>query len=366
MPTYAEPASAGAPATATPVLPPASPLVALNAHFGMLLGVPEIEILSSYPRGKARLHNAWLHGHGVVWGYGVRVGKLPGDPSDVTPDQELRVEPGLALAPAGQELYLERAACLDLGAWFARHEDEVRGDPSFSEADGVVSFDAHVTLRPRACLTRPVPAIAQPCSEAAGGTAFSRLSEQVDLRLQAGRPAAPPAPPYHRLRVLFALEAALLPADQDVLDARDAVLALPSEQQPRAYLEAFRRFAALDTVDLSAPPGTLFPAADDAPIVLAVVAGVRLTQQDGVWLLVGDPPPPVVDVTVRPALVATSSIQELLCGPLFVAPPAPAPEPEPAPDAKRRGGAGPRGSGRRGATGRRRARGSRPDTTERS
>ncbi len=365
MPTYAESAPAGS--TTAAVLPPASPFLALNAHFGMLLGVPELEILSSYPRGKARLHNSWLHGHGVVWGYGVRVGKKSGDAADQTPDQELRVEPGLALAPAGQELFLERAACLDLGAWFARHEDDVRSDDSFSETDGVVSFDAHVSLRPRACLTRPVPAIAQPCSDDASGTAFSRLSEQVDLRLEPGRPDPPPAPAYHRLRVLFALEEAVLPADQEVLDARDAVLALAAEKQPRAYLDAFRRYAALDTADLGAQAGSLFPAPDDAPIVLAVVSGVRLRRQDDLWLLVSDPPPPAVDITVRPSLVRSATIQELLCGPLFaaLAAPAPAPEPEPEPDAKRRGGAAARGRARR-ASPQRRASSPRRDTTERS
>jgi hypothetical protein len=319
------------------VLPPTSPFLALNAHFGMLLGVPELELLSAYPRGKTRLHNAWLHGFGVVWGYGARVGPKPGDAEDQTPAQELRVEPGLALAPAGQELYLERAACLDLGAWYAKHEDDADlAAVVTTDGDGVVSFDAHVTLAPRACLTRPVPAISQPCAENASGTAFSRVSEQVQLELLPGlaAPLEPPPLPYHRLRVLFTLAEAVLPDDQDVVDARDAVLALASADQPRAYLDAFRRFAALDTADLApftdaAGARSLFPAPDDATIVLANVSGVRLLEQaDGTFVL--QDPPPAVDITVRPALVATSTIQELLCGPLFAAVaaklgPAPAP-----------------------------------------
>ena len=338
---------ATAAATPTAVLPPTSPFLALNAHFGMLLGVPELDLLSAYPRGKTRLHNAWLHGFGVVWGYAARVGPKPGDAEDETPAQELRIEPGLALGPAGQELYLERAACLDLGAWYAKHKDEVRQDPSFQEAGGVVSFDAHVTLGPRACLTRPVPAISQPCSENASGTAFSRVSEQVALELLPGRAPAAPARPYHRLRVLFALDDAVLPDDQPVADARDAVLALAADQQPREYLKWFRVFAALDTADLTpfadaAGARSLFPDADGAVIVLADVIGVRLREQDGTFVL--EPPPPQVDITVRPSLVATSTIQVLLCGPLFASAPPPQPAPEPAPADVRV--AGPAGSAR--------------------
>ena len=44
-------------------------------------------------------------------------------------------------------------------------------------------------------------------------------------------------------------------------------------------------------------------------------------------------PMPTIEVTVRPAAVATSTIQELLCGPLFAPATAPSPIPVPRPDA---------------------------------
>jgi len=45
---------------------PADPFTALQFHFGMLLGVDDLETLAANPRGKTWLHNAWLHREGVA------------------------------------------------------------------------------------------------------------------------------------------------------------------------------------------------------------------------------------------------------------------------------------------------------------
>src|ERR1041384_2672688 len=80
---------------------PLSPYTALRYHFGMLLGVADFETDQGYHRAKMRIHNAWLHRAGVVWGFGVKVDLLHG---------EIRVMPGLALDAAGHELHLEAEA----------------------------------------------------------------------------------------------------------------------------------------------------------------------------------------------------------------------------------------------------------------
>jgi hypothetical protein len=133
---------------------PVDPFNALRIHFGMLLGVDDFETEQAYHRGKMRLHNAWLHGHGVVWGLGV---------SSDLPSGEIRVEPGLALDAAGHELHLDALACVSAGAWFDAH----RNDPGMTvtESDGgsTVAFDAHVVMSFRACQTRQVPALSDPC-----------------------------------------------------------------------------------------------------------------------------------------------------------------------------------------------------------
>src|SRR6266540_4177168 len=77
---------------------PDGPFTALRYHFGMLLGVDDFETEQRYQRGKMRLHNAWLHRAGIVWGLDVSA-----DPAT----REIRVEPGLALDPTGRELHLD-------------------------------------------------------------------------------------------------------------------------------------------------------------------------------------------------------------------------------------------------------------------
>ena len=47
---------------------PINPFVSNRYHFGMLLGVADLDTDQGYHRGKTWLHTAWLHGYGTVWG----------------------------------------------------------------------------------------------------------------------------------------------------------------------------------------------------------------------------------------------------------------------------------------------------------
>jgi len=318
-------------------LVPANPFYGLRFHFGMLLGVDDFETEQALHRGKMRLHNAWLHRDGVVWGLGVESDLARG---------ELRVHAGLALDAAGRELHLDADACLNVGAWWAVHASDplVAAAATRTSAAGVTpevwTLDTHVVARFRACLARQVPALADPCAGAQTDTAYSRVVETVELLL---RPGLAPARtyPYHRLRLLFALEPSDgSPADLEVVAARDAVLARPAEEQPAAYLEAFRRFAAADVTDMAPPAGAdgapriLFPEGDDCVVVLANVPGIVVEQRADGWVMTACG---TVDNGVRPSHVATATIQELLCGPLFsgggAAPAAPPATPPVAPPA---------------------------------
>jgi hypothetical protein len=289
---------------------PVNPFTALQFHFGMLLGVDDLETGQAYARGKMRLHNAWLHREGVVWGLNVAFND----------HNELTVAPGLALDAAGRELHLDRLACLDLGQWYAANKADTR----FTfDADGDGKrFSLHVVARFKACLTRPVPAIAEPCACgcAQTDTAYSRVFETVELLLRPGLSTSKDRG-YHRLRILFLLEKDNQDKYDDVRKRREAIQALPAVEQPAAYLQALREFAALDEINLkpqaatASEPASIFPE-DPTEVLLADIADIVVKPNaSGGWTLAAPIPTPVV--TVRPSHIATATIQELLCGPLF-------------------------------------------------
>jgi hypothetical protein len=284
---------------------PDGPFTSLRYHFGMLLGVDDFSTEQRYHRGKMRLHSAWLHRAGIVWGLDVDV---------VADKREIGVEPGLGLDPTGRELHLDVRCCLDIGAWFDKHKDEI--EPRDVEVDGeaAIQFDGRVELVFCACGTRPVPAISAPCEGAAVDTAYARTFETVSIRF-VPKLAEPKPPPYPRLRGLFGIdELALSDEEQQAVDdARAAVLA--SDGAPLTLLEQFRKLADGDAVAMEPAVPTdkgasVFPALEDEGIVLANVRDITLVGSEGNWKLAGA----TVDRTPRRVHVATQTIEELLCG----------------------------------------------------
>lgn len=292
---------------------PLDPYRSLRVRFGMLLGEDDFTNLGAYPRGKGWLHNAWLHRQGVVWGLKVELDPRHG---------EIKVLPGLALDGLGRELHLDVPMCVNLGAWL----DAQAPQPPFVVSRGGILLDLHLVIRFHTCLDRQVPALSEPCEGSGSTTAHSRVVEQVEILLRPGlAPARQPPPlPYHRLRLLFGLDSALLdqgsrptPADQLVLDARDAIAALPAAERPLALLEAFRRFAADDVIELEPAKDadgefTLMPVPEPGELVLAELRQLRLSGQKGAWKI--DSTQEVVHPEVRYSHVATATIEELLCG----------------------------------------------------
>jgi hypothetical protein len=284
---------------------PVDPFTALAVNFGMLLGVTDFDALAANPRGKMRLHNAWLHGQGVVWGYPVT---LDG------PSRELRVGPGLALDAVGHELALSVLSCVDVGAWYdTTSTDPASGLPPV--VDGQVTFDAHVVVRFQACLAQPVPAMASPCAGSATDTAYSRVNETVELLLVPG-PAPARDEPFPRLRALFGLPAAGQP-DAEVQAALATLAGLPSAQLAQGWLDALHTLAADDVIDL-APLGLqpghvgsslLFAQDEPADVVLADLNGLTLTVgADGTRKA----SVASIDPSVRTSHVRTTTITDLL------------------------------------------------------
>ena len=94
---------------------PVNPFEALRVSYGMLLGEDDFRALMGNPRGKQMLHSAWLHGSGVVWGFGVRVDGL-----------SLTYRPGLRWTGSGASCAARRPRRSTCGTVAARPEDQRR------------------------------------------------------------------------------------------------------------------------------------------------------------------------------------------------------------------------------------------------
>lgn len=293
---------------------PSSPFVALHPHYGMLLGVADFQADQAYHRGKMRLHNAWAHGWGVLWGLGVSV--------DVTKG-EIAVAPGLALDGRGRELHNDGAMCVHVGRWFEAHRNDAGF--VFTDSAGVIRFDAHVRIRHHACLSAPVPALADSCSNDSAGIAYSRVFETVLIELVPGKaPARSHRNPL--LRVLAGLDAprqddngVVLPGDQAALDARAAISAAAPADRVATAAAALHGISVLDSIaETSAQPsdpddtdGHLYPASGPDTLALADLGTVTLTpsgipNDSGTTLSVAS-----ADNGVRSVLLATSTLQAL-------------------------------------------------------
>jgi hypothetical protein len=293
---------------------PSQPYLALHPHFGMLLGVADFEAEQAYHRGKMRLHNAWAHGWGVLWGLGVSVDVGKG---------EVAVAPGLALDGRGRELHNDLPQCVNVGRWFAEHRNDAGFEFTDNGSSGV-GFDAHVRVRHQACLTSPVPALADSCGGGGGGggasTAYSRVFETVVIELVPGLAPAP-AHRHHLLRVLAGLDDAatdgdgnVLPADQEALDARVAIAAAAPADRVAMAAQALHHIAVLDTMadttaeDEEDSEASLFPAAGPTSVVLADLPAVQLSlNADGSYALAAA----TVNPDVRAVLLPTATLQGL-------------------------------------------------------
>lgn len=278
-----------------------SPFVSNQYHFGMLLGVADLEAEQAYHRGKTWLHNAWLHGTGVVWGLKVGLN---------SESNELVVKPGLALDGHGRELVVTAEMCADLVAWYEENNGAGLPEPL---PDGTVEFVVHVELCHDSCLDRPVPSISEPCDASNFDTAYSRAIERGLPRIVAG--PAPELPPlsYPRLRQFFGQDRVTDPvvaqAHSEIANVDDPAAG------PAECVKWFRILAAEDTMALGPAEGATgySPAAGDGCVPLAQLTVRLLPDGESFTLVTDGANSTTIDNHVRPSHVRTNVIQELLC-----------------------------------------------------
>ena len=74
--------------------------------FGQVIGVDDLEQEQLYHRDKARRHNRFLHGWGIVRGLEVRAGAHA--------TRKVTISPGYALDRHGEEIVVSRSVAVDL------------------------------------------------------------------------------------------------------------------------------------------------------------------------------------------------------------------------------------------------------------
>jgi hypothetical protein len=157
---------------------------------GLVLGVDEFEQDQAYFTERDRLLTRALHGYGVVQGLPVDTAgdDGPDDPAEVT------VGPGLAVAPSGQHVCVERAQCAVLPDWLARQDADALLGEDADQGEICVS----IVLRYGTCETDFVPTPGEPCRSAEDARVASRLADDFSLVLE---PEAH-RPPQHEERAV--------------------------------------------------------------------------------------------------------------------------------------------------------------------
>ncbi|MEU5342922.1 hypothetical protein AB0H18_19125 [Streptomyces sp. NPDC020766] len=286
---------------------PVNPFLALRARFGMLLGEDDFMTLMGNGRGKLMLHNAWLHGSGIVHGYQVGV-----DADAKAKTHTLRVSCGLAIDGLGRELYLRGDWCHDLATLVKNLGGEGTAETCGDERTVVASLAVH--LDP--CPAFPVPTLADPCDLSRRHTTDSRVQEQVRLALRPGR-CLPRSPvPYHRVRVLLGLDDVTtgdVPGTEAARAAQE-ITALPDQERVTALLNAFHRLAAQDAADLVAftadgADPSLFPQNEPGAVTLAQLRLRVRGYGDDLRVMDYD-----IDLHGRPTLLPTATLADLVCG----------------------------------------------------
>lgn len=202
-----------------PLAQAATPPDRLAFALGTLLDADDFFAEQTYHRGRLARALWYLHGNGTV--AGLRVIWQP--PPDAEHDDELHVEPGLAIDRLGRLLEVPRRACLRLTRWFDAQSDTAliesfrtdfsitpdtvvrAGDGTITSIEGgsapvtVTGVVADVYLRFVVCERGKTPALATGPFDALDAVQPSRLRDGYALDLLPRRSALGLPDPRHPL-----------------------------------------------------------------------------------------------------------------------------------------------------------------------
>jgi len=187
---------------------------------GVLLDEEDFRAEQVYHRGRLARALSYLHGSGTA--AGLRVGhKPPADPnSETDPEEEITVEPGVAVDRLGRMIEVPRDACIRLNPWFNKYDADALREAYMENVDvrsrrerqegqparlvsGVV---LDLFIRFLTCPRGKTPAFASGPFDALDAVQPSRLRDGYKLKLFPRKDRRLPAPEN-----FWPTDAALLP-----------------------------------------------------------------------------------------------------------------------------------------------------------
>ena len=157
--------------TVTPSTQQLDPSKRVNYTFGLVLGVDDFLQEQTYFLEKDHSQYRLVHGYGTVCGLRVRIA----DGANL----EVRVSPGVAINPEGQEIHVEQEMCARINDWLTGNKEVLQavfGTPP-------VSLPLCVVLCYRECPSDMVPVPGEPCRTQQDAMAASRITESFQLKL---------------------------------------------------------------------------------------------------------------------------------------------------------------------------------------
>ena len=162
-----------------------------NYAFGVMLDAKDFTDEQTYHRARLARALQCLHGAGTV--AGLKVTKADGvaaTPDTQAHDEEIRVEPGLAIDPVGRLIEIPRPWCISVKKWW-----QVTSADALTAAlkpPGRVVADLFVRFV--ACGRGRTPAFASGPFDALDASVYSRVRDAFELRLVPRSEDAPPLP----------------------------------------------------------------------------------------------------------------------------------------------------------------------------
>ncbi len=162
------------------------PLERLRYFPRQLLTADDMRAEQAYFREKARQHNRYLHGWGVVCGCTVEV-------IDGARAPQVRVCPGYAVAPQGDEIRIDRCIDVDLKSGAPEQPCSVRwpcpplGEPPVI-SDGRATV--YIAVRYAECFSRPVKVHPAGCGCDETGCEYSRVRDSYEIKVLWQLPAS--------------------------------------------------------------------------------------------------------------------------------------------------------------------------------